>query len=179
MNPNKKDNIYVEKVDGESRYEPKRYLLQPMRDILNILNMSDAEESYVQACDVKLSVRMLHRFLNEHKQYIYNKCTPHNRYLCEICENTVLLSKGFARVFSSNIFTDTHKIAEHQSCDSDAAERMLRQCDECNEYGLKSENFEKTLLAGHSESDSEEREFDRTVGFYKLKRANNGCMIKS
>ena len=43
MNPCKKDNFYVGKVDGEKRYEPKRYLLSPIRDILNILNMFDAQ----------------------------------------------------------------------------------------------------------------------------------------
>ena len=69
----------------------KRYLLWPMRDILSILNMSDAEESYVQAFEEELSFRMFHRFLNEHKQYIYNKRIPHNTCLCKICENIVLL----------------------------------------------------------------------------------------
>ena len=59
--------------------------------------MPDAEESYVQAFDDKLSFRMLHQFLNEHKQY--NKRIPHNTSLCEICENTVLSFKGIARVF--------------------------------------------------------------------------------
>ena len=92
----------------------KRYLLWPMRDILNILNMSEAEESYVQAFEEKLSFRMFHRCLNEHKQYIYNKRIPNNTCLCEICEKTVL-SKGIARVFSSNILitTDPPTIAEH------------------------------------------------------------------
>ena len=150
-----------------------------MRDILNILNMPNAEESYVQAFDDKLSFRMLHRFLNEHKQYIYNKRIPHNTCLCEICENTVLLSKGIARVFSSNIPTVPHTITEHYSCDSDAEECMLGQCDECNDHGLKPEDFEKTLSTGHSDSDSEEREFDRTVGFYEWKRGDKGYMMKS
>ena len=99
INPGKKDNIYIGKVDGERRYEQKWYLLWPMRDILNILNMFDAEESYAQAFDDKLPFRMLHRLLNEHKQYIYNKRIPHNICLCEICENTVLLSKGIVRDF--------------------------------------------------------------------------------
>ena len=101
------------------------------------LTFSDAEESYVQAFDDNLSFRMLHRFLNEHKQYIYNIRIPHNTCLCEICENTVLLSKGIAREFSSNIPTDPHTIAEHYSYDSDAAECMLGQCDECDDHGLK------------------------------------------
>ena len=78
MNAGKKDNVYVGKVDGERRYKPKRYLLWPMRDILNILNMSDADESYVHAFDDKLSIRMFHRFLSEHKQYIYSKRMPRN-----------------------------------------------------------------------------------------------------
>ena len=173
INPGKKDNVYVGKVDGERRYEPKRYLLWPIRDILNILNMSDAEESYVQAFDDKLSIRMLHRFLNKHKQYIYNKRIRYNTYLCEICENTVLLSKGIARVFSSNIPTNPHIIEEHYSCDSDAAECMLGQCDRCNDHGLKPEDLEKILSAGHSDSDTEKREFDRTVSFYEWKRLHD------
>ena len=97
----------------------------------------------------------------------------------EICENTVLLSKGIARVFSSKIPTDPHTIAEHYLCDSDAVECMLGQCDECSDHGLKSEDFEKTLSAGYSDSDSEEREFGRTVGFYEWKRGDNGYMMKS
>ena len=51
---------------------------------------------------------------------------------------------------------------------------MLGQCDECNDHGLKPEDFEKTLSAGHSDSDSEEREFDRTIGVYEWKRSDNG-----
>ena len=145
INPGKKDNVYIGKVDGERRYEQKRYLLWPMRDILKILNMSNAEESQAQTFDHKLSFRMLHPFLNEHKQYIYNKRIPHSTCFCEICENTVLLSKGIARAFPSNITTNPHTIAEHYSCDSDAAECMLGQCDECNDHGLKPEDFEKTL----------------------------------
>ena len=125
INPDKKDNVYIGKVDGKRRYEQKRYLLWPMRDILNIFNMSDAEESYAQAFDDKLPFMMLHRFLNEHKQYLYNKRIPHNTCLCEICENTVLLSKGIAPAFPSNIPTDPHTIAEHYSCHSGAAQCML------------------------------------------------------
>ena len=145
INPGKKDNIYIGKVDGERRYEQKWYLLWPMRDILNILNMFDAEESYAQAFDDKLPFRMLHRLLNEHKQYIYNKRIPHNICLCEICENTVLLSKGIARTFPSNIPTDPHTIAEHYSCNSGNAKCMLGLCDKCSDHGLKPEDLEKTL----------------------------------
>ena len=97
--------------------------------------------------------------------------------MCEICENTVPLSKGIAHAFPSNIPTDPHTIAEHNSCDP--AQCMLGQCDECYDHGLKPEDFEKTLSASHSDSDSEERKFDRTVGFYEWKRGDNGYMRKS
>ena len=56
---------------------------------------------------------------------------------------------------------------------------MLGQCDECYDHGLKPEDFEKTLSASHSDSDSEERKFDRTVGFYEWKRGDNSYMMKS
>ena len=56
---------------------------------------------------------------------------------------------------------------------------MLGQCDECNDHGLNPEDFEKTLSASYSDSDSEEREFDRTIGFYEWKRGDNGYIMKS
>ena len=37
----------------------------------------------------------------------------------------------------------------------------------------------KTLSAGHSDSGSEEKEIDRTVGFYEWKRGDNGYMMNS
>ena len=56
---------------------------------------------------------------------------------------------------------------------------MLVQCDECNDHRLMPEDFEKTLPASHSDSDSEEREFDRSVGFYEWNRGDNCFMMKS
>ena len=72
MNPGKKDTVYVRKVDRKRRYEPNRYLSWPIRDILNILDMSHAEESYVQAFDDKLSIRMLHFSMNISNTYTTN-----------------------------------------------------------------------------------------------------------
>ena len=102
-----------------------------------------------------------------------------NTFLCEIFENTVLLPKRNARVFSSNIPTDLHTIAEHYSCNSDAVECMLGHCNECNDHGVKPEDFEKTLSAGLSDSDSEKRGFGRTVGFNEWTKGDNDYMMKS
>ena len=57
-------------------------------------------------------------------------------------------------------------------------EYMLGQCNECNDHKLKRKDFEKTLSAGHSDSDSEEREFDGTVSFYEWKKGDNGYIMK-
>ena len=93
MNPGKKDNVYVGKSNGQRQYKQKRYLLWPIRDLLNILNTPE-NNSYVNSYGEELPFSVLYRFLKEHKQYIFNKNVPHNAFLCEICENTVLLSKG-------------------------------------------------------------------------------------
>ena len=45
MNPGKNDNVYIGKVDGVKQYEQKRYFLWPLRDILDILNGSIANQS--------------------------------------------------------------------------------------------------------------------------------------
>ena len=61
----------------------------------------------------------------------------------------------------------TRKFQSQLCCPSDLLHRFLI------------DDFEKTLSAGHSDSDSKEREFDRTVGFYEWKRGDNGYMMKS
>ena len=56
---------------------------------------------------------------------------------------------------------------------------MLGHCNECNDHGVKPEDFEKTLSAGLSDSDSEKREFDGTVGFNEWTKGDNDYMMKS
>ena len=123
MNPGKKDNVYVGKSNGQRQYEQKRYLLWPIRDLLNILNTPE-NDSYVDSYGEELPFSVLYRFLQEHKQHIFNKNVPHNACLCEICENTVLLSKGISRIASVQIPTDSHTIVEHYSCDVTNAKIM-------------------------------------------------------
>ena len=43
INPGKKDNVYVGKVDGKSMYVQKQYLLWTLRDTLDIINGSKFE----------------------------------------------------------------------------------------------------------------------------------------
>ena len=99
MNPGKKDHVYVGKHNGVKKYEQKRYLLWPLRDLLEILHGNDNEDTdttYSDLFDEKLSFSLFYRFLKEYKQYIHNNHIPHNTCLYEICENAVLLAKGIS-----------------------------------------------------------------------------------
>ena len=176
MNPGKKDNVYVGKSNGQRQYEQKRYLLWPIRDLLNILNTPE-NDSYVDSYGEELPFSVLYRFLKEHKQYIFNKNVPHNACLCEICENTVLLSKGISSIASVQIPTDPHTIVEHYSCDSSLTECMQSRCDKCKNHGLNPTNFESSSKSSNSDSDDDERE--KTVKFQEWKRDDNGYMMKS
>ena len=42
--PERKDNVYIGKIDGEKTFVQKRYLFQNLRDVLNIINTG--EKSY-------------------------------------------------------------------------------------------------------------------------------------
>ena len=72
MNPGKKDHVYLDRSNGERKYEQKRYLLWPLRDLLNILN-TPKNDSYVDSYREELTFSVLYRFLKAHKQYILTR----------------------------------------------------------------------------------------------------------
>ena len=134
MNPGKNDNVYIGKTNHSRVYEQNRYLLWPIRDILEILNRNSLSEesTFVSTFDTELSFSLFYRFLKMHKQYIYNSKIPHNSSLCEICENASLLGKGLDnRSKRVQIPTDPRGIAERYSCDDEAKHCMLGNWDAC------------------------------------------------
>ena len=176
VSPGKKDHVYVGKSNGERKYEQKRYLLWPLRDLLNILNTPE-NDSYVDTYGEELPFSVLYRFLKEHKQYIFNKNIPCNACLCEICKNAVLLSKGVSSIAPVKIPTDPHTIVEHYSCDSNLSDCMQSRCDECKNHGLDLAVFESPSES--SNSDNGEDECEKTIKCQEWKTDDNGFMIKS
>ena len=75
-----------------------------------------------------------------HKQYIFNSKIPHNSCFCEIYENASLLGKvldnGSKRV---QIPTYPRGIVETYSCDDEAKDCMLGNCDACQSNVSSSE----------------------------------------
>ena len=176
VNPGKKDHVYIGKSNGERKYEQKRYLLWPLRDLLNILNTPE-NDSYIDTYGEELPFSVLCRFLKEHKQYIFNKNIPHNVCLCEICKSAVLLSKAVPSIAPAKIPTDPHTIVEHYSCESYLSDCIQSRCDECKNHGLDRADFESPSDSSNSDNGEDERE--KTIKFQEWKRDDNGFMMKS
>ena len=79
-NPGRKDNVYIGKSNGESRYLQRRYLLWPLRDILLMANGTEGiGYSYVSKFMEKLKFSQLCDFLKLHKEYVYTSNIPPHR----------------------------------------------------------------------------------------------------
>ena len=112
-----KNDHFTLRIQGERTQVQKRYLLWPLRDALEMLNGTDSDsdvETFPSKFDKLLAISLFHKFIKARKQYIYN-----NTCLCEICENTLLVGKGFNNASKSkDVSFDPHSIVEKYSCDS-------------------------------------------------------------
>ena len=69
-NPGRKDSVYIGKINGESQYMQKKYLLWPLREIVSIANSQEAvNESFESKFDKILTFSQLYDFLKGHKEY--------------------------------------------------------------------------------------------------------------
>ena len=138
MNPGRKDCVYSGKVDGDRKYEQRRYLLWTLHDLLEIINGNsfiENEESFITwNIGTPMTFAQLYDFVKENKAYSFNKSIPHATCLCEVCENCVLLVKGFNKC--KNIFetlpTNPHDLIEKYACDSNLKDCMRNICTVCN-----------------------------------------------
>ena len=164
----------------------KRYLLWPLRDVLDMLNGSaiDDGESFQSTFDKALSFTLFYKFIKVRKQYIFNNKIPHNTCLCEVCENTTLLGKGLNQACNvKKIPSDLHAIVEEYSCCSDSKDCMMSSCNDCKSHGLTAEYFEEeqqqkqSAEESDSASDSTNETFD-SVKFLQWKRGADGYLTK-
>ena len=88
-NTGRKDNLYIDKMNGEKTFVQKNYLFWNLRDVLNIINTG--EKSYSNELGKVLSVACFYNFIRKHKQFVYQNNIPASLYLGEICENTCLM----------------------------------------------------------------------------------------
>ena len=139
MKPGKNDH-YTKKVNGEKTHGQKRYLLWPLRDILDMLNGSDIS---VGDSFKDISFTLFYKFIKARKQYIFNCKIPQNTCLCETCENAVLLAWGLNEACKKSIPYDPYAIVEEYSCNSNKKDCMMSIYEECKSHGLEQDDFNK------------------------------------
>ena len=142
--PGMKDQKYLGKVNGESLFAQKRYLLWSMQDILGILNLNSNEggESFNRKFSKEITFRQLYGFIKSQPQLVYNKDIPQSSCLCEICENALYVSKSLSRnghILPSN----PHDLVEQFSCDSSSRSCMFdHTCNACKSLLLNLSDFD-------------------------------------
>ena len=182
MNPGRKDNVYVGKINGERAYVQKRFLLWKIRDVVDIANGINGEANEMQkfsdVFESKLTFVQLYSYLKSHKQYVFNRDIPHSSCLCEICENAVLMAKGICKSLNNKmkyVSTNPHDLVEQYSCDSNNEKCMTAECENCNISNLQLTDFD---IGSESEmsSESEREEESVVVSFYKWGRQDGKVM---
>ena len=190
INPGKKDNVYVGKVDGKSMYVQKQYLLWTLRDTLDIINGSkfeggpNNEASFPGTFEKKLSFAKLYNFFKAHKQYIWNKNIPESSCLCEICKNACLLAKGINKHLKFNLPTTPHGLVEKFSCSREST-CMNNTCLECveplwnNNPELTDNNNDNDDIDDDDGDDDDDDGDEKLVTFYrwgKVERTQKICL---
>ena len=145
-NPGRNDSIYLGKVNGVKHFEQKRFLLWPLRDLVDILNGNNeaagGEETFPQKFGRNLRFTEFYKFVKKHKQYVFNSKIPHYNCLCEICENTILLAKALNKsAHTKKIPTDPHAIVQHYCCEEETDDCLLGSCQNCAVHGLTCADF--------------------------------------
>ena len=172
-NPGPKNHVYIGKIGGESKYKQKQYLLLPLLEIVSIANCNEAvNESFESKFNKKLTFSQLYDIPKIHKEYTYNINIPHASCLCEICENSSLLTKRLnklKRKFKERLPNNPYDLVEKFSCDSDKAVCMLEKSASCKsssiiDHLVVEESLENEESKGSSEydssRDSEDSEFE-------------------
>ena len=181
INPGRKDNVYIGKVDGKRQYAQKMYLLWTLRDLNEMINGNKYitnEDSFEVRFGKRLSFSLMYNFLKEKKEYIYNKHIPHVTCLCEICENVTLLAKGLNKSIKSDLPTNPHDIVERYSCDSSSEICMEGECILCEEMMEDLQNIDSDSNSGDvSEESDESDESEPSIKFMKWGK-DEGNVVK-
>ena len=145
-NPGKKNQRYVGKENGKSKFVSIRYLLWIIRDFLDIINgcsgiVQNETDDFSTIFDKNLTFRQLYKFLKEHKEFVFNKDIPQASCLCEICDNLIFLVRALSSKRTKPILSNIHSLIESYSCNSSSKACMYSDCEVCYDTGLGVEDF--------------------------------------
>ena len=128
-NPGRKGHVYVGKSDGRRRYKQRLYLLWNLGDLLT--EKVDDTDTFYQNFQKLLTFSQLYHFLKYHKEYCRIQNIPHVSYLCEICENCVLLAKVLNTRLVCPLPANSHELIERFSCNLQEVDCVMDSCPTC------------------------------------------------
>ena len=132
--------------------------------------------------DRKIRFCEFYRFIKQHKQFVYNNKIPHYSCLCEVCENTILFSKGLDKCVNlKKIPTDPRSIVEVYSCDDRKKECAYGECSICEHHGLFEKDFidEDSSEVSSDESSCDDHDAKQIrVKFYQWRRNDDDYLAK-
>ena len=96
MKPGKNDH-YTKKVNGGKIHVQKRYLLWPLRDILDMLNGSNisVSDSFKDVFEKELSFTLFYKFIKARNQYIFNLQNLSEHLSLSNLRKRILADSGF------------------------------------------------------------------------------------
>ena len=85
----------------------------------------------------------MYNFLKMHKEVAHNSDIPHSSYLCEVCDNASLLTKGINSSLKSSsiLLPNAHNMVETHTCKSISRDYMRLNCQEYFKSGLSLSDF--------------------------------------
>ena len=111
--------------------EPPSSCSSPQSDHTNITEPGSAEPTSAFSSKQIKSRSLIKAVRN---LYSFNKSIPHATCLCEVCENCILLVKGFNKCknISETLPTNPHDLVEKYACDSNLKDCLRNICTVCN-----------------------------------------------
>ena len=146
--PGMKDQKYLGKVNGESTFAQKRYLLWSLQDITGILNQNDNGdgESFSSRFSKNITFRQLYGFVKSQPQLIYNRDISQSSCLCEICENIVYIAKTLLKQNGHALPQNPHDLVGQFACNSMSRKCMYdHDCAVCQSMLLNENDFDLQL----------------------------------
>ena len=103
-------------------------------------------DSFPKVFEKQLTFRQLYAFLKSRKELVFNRDIQQSSYLCENCENVLLLSKEIASSAKFALANNAQLLIENFSCNTQSTEcieYMHSTCVNCFDLELNMHDFHK------------------------------------
>ena len=107
--PGRNKQVYLGKIEGVSRFLPKKYLLWTYKELTTLIQQEDED-----LANLKFST--LYRYTNSKKEYVIQSKIPEVACLCPDCENLELLcNRNYSMLYRNAIAFKMPRV-DRQDC---------------------------------------------------------------